>query len=220
MGKGKDFEREVSVLFSNWLTNGAHDDYVWHTGSSGARGTVRKKNAKSAENETIGDLAAAHDSMKFFFDTFSVELKTGYPKSKRKSKKDQVTRIHNWSLTDILDGKEKKPTFLGFWDQAIGDACKSHREPLMVFRRNMKQPCIVIAKDIFECIQYNLKPPKRVISKIILYPKFYMPVVVCGLKDFFRFTYNQMTDEFLRGVTSAVFQHRDAIEYGRRETNG
>lgn len=203
-GKGKDFEREMSVKFSNWLTNGEHDDYVWHTGSSGARGTVRKKANKSAENSTIGDLAAANDSLKWFFDFFSVELKTGYPKSKRKAK-DGSIRLHNWSLTDILDGSEKKPTIIGFWDQAIGDAHKSNREPMLVFRRNQKQPCIVMATDVYNTIVQYIRPPKYIISRITLYPRFYMSVTVAKMEDFFRLTGNRrMTPELINTLKDMI----------------
>jgi hypothetical protein len=207
-GKGKNFEREISVRFSNWLTNGEHDDYVWHTGSSGARGTVRKKNSKSAENATIGDLASAHDSLKWFFDFFSVELKTGYPKSKRKSKTDGKIRLHNWSLGDVLDGTEKKPTILGFWDQAIGDAHKSNREPLLIFRRNQKKPCVVMAVDIFNTIVQYIPPPKFVISRITLHPRFYMPVTVCNLDDFMRLTSRGKMNPGLLDICKEMIKYR------------
>jgi hypothetical protein len=206
--KGKPFEREMSVDFSRWLTAGEHDDYVWHTGSSGARGTVRKKNAKNADNTIIGDLAAANGNLKWFFDFFNVELKTGYHKSKRKSK-DGSIRLHNWSLTDILDGSEKKPTILGFWDQSIGDAIKSGREPLLVFRRNNKQPCIVMATDVFNTIVEYIRPPKFVISRICLYPRFYMPITVAKLDDFFRLTgKNRMNNDIIETLKKMI-QYRD-----------
>lgn len=219
MSKGKNFEREISVLISLWLTNGDHDDYVWHTGSSGARGTVRKKLKKSAENSTIGDLAAEHDDVKWFFNFFSIELKTGYPKSKRKSKITSHMHIHNWSLTDLLDGAEKKTTFLKFWDQSIEDANKSKREPMLIFRRNNKQACICMAKDIFETIQYNIKPPKLVIDKIILYPRFYMPVSICNLKDFLRLTKKRMNKEIILKCTS-ILKCRDSLFNYKEKKNG
>jgi hypothetical protein len=189
--KGKPFEREIATKISLWLTNGAHDDQVWHTGSSGARGTVRTKNLKSASKEIIGDLTATIEAsplVKKFFNCFSCELKTGYPKGKYKSKKTNITTVTNWSISDILDGKENTPTFFKFWGQAINDANKSKREALLIFRRNQKNPCIAMDFIFYKIVCNVIPKPRRVINAIIIQQRFGKPIAVCNLDDFIKLT--------------------------------
>ena len=196
-GKGKPFEREVSELFSLWLTKGQHDDKVRHTGSSGARGTVRKKNQKNADNQIIGDLTATDETLKYFFDFFNVECKTGYYKSKRASKKTNKITITLWSLSDIIDGSEETPTFFEFWDQACTDAFKSKREPLLVFRRNRRKICIAMFCDVATKLHKWNNFAFGSINRLDIRYVGYAPITVISLNDFMAQLDNGISSKFI-----------------------
>lgn len=71
-GKGSQFEREICVRLSEWVTNGEKKDVFWRTAMSGGRATVFKK--RGAIFRQSGDICAvAHEGHaltdEYFFET-------------------------------------------------------------------------------------------------------------------------------------------------------
>lgn len=147
MGKGGSFERECAKVLSFWWTNGETDDMIWRSDSSGARATQRRKSGKDTRFQ-FGDLTFTDTDAKPLFERLSIECKTGYG-TKTKS------GISRWDILDIIDSKQKEPVFVKMWNQAVRDAEMSKREPVLIFRRNGKAPCIAFTNKLAgELIDY------------------------------------------------------------------
>lgn len=125
MGKGSQFERDISRQLSLWWSKGEHDDWFWRATTSGARATVRKKAGKDTANN-VGDIAAQCPEAMRLMNAVSFELKKGYNQTgpqdlilKDKSKIhefiDQATRQASnagtpyWALIHKAD---RKPTLV------------------------------------------------------------------------------------------------------------
>ena len=147
MAKGGAFELELAKKLSLWFTEGKRDDLVCRTDTSGGRATVRVKNKKETNKYLHGDLKHSDDECRPLFDIWSIEAKTGYA-SKHKLK-DGTKKVTNWDLLDLLDSKAKEPLFVQFWNQCILSAELTSREPILIFRRNQKEPCVAISNSYF-----------------------------------------------------------------------
>ena len=55
--KGSQFEREVCVALSRWVSNGAREDLFWRSAMSGGRATVRGRKGKNT-NAQVGDISS------------------------------------------------------------------------------------------------------------------------------------------------------------------
>ncbi len=55
--KGAQFERDVCVKLSRWLTQGKREDVLWRSAMSGGRATVRGKQGKKTDSQH-GDISA------------------------------------------------------------------------------------------------------------------------------------------------------------------
>lgn len=185
--KGSGFEREVSVLLSRYLSQGKRDDLVWRTNASGARATQRHKSGKDTKFQ-FGDLTFTDEEAKPFFEKVCVECKTGYAK-KTKSKEGTIKQT-NWCALDILDSKQKKPTLLMMWNQCCRDAELSHRMPMLIFRRNMKAPCVMIAQDLFVDIVDQCNTLSKIPRILLALPSFEERLYIFKLSDFFEATEN------------------------------
>jgi hypothetical protein len=144
--KGGNFEREIAKELSLWYSKGKRDDLIWRTHGSGGRATQRAKSDKDTKYQH-GDLTFSDPCVKELFDVFNFELKTGY--SRKTKKKSGNERITNWCILDLIDSKQKVCIFEEMWRQAERDAKKSKRIPILIFRRPMKSPCIVVNSNIF-----------------------------------------------------------------------
>lgn len=146
-GKGKtignNFQWEVCKKLSLSVSN--KDDIFQPTPSSGARGTRRKKTQETQATQH-GDITYENPIGKPLIDIWSIETKTGYGKV-RETKKG-ITKT-NWCMLDCIEGDSENPIFLDFWLQTLEDAEASNREPILIFRRPSKQPCIVIRYGYF-----------------------------------------------------------------------
>jgi hypothetical protein len=179
--KGTSFEREISERISIWLTG--RDDCVWHTDGSGGRATNRKRGKKDARDTLHGDLCSTDPKAELFFKYFNVELKSGYPVGKNSA------GVVNWSLNDVLDSSQDDPVFFKFWKQALSDALASNREPLLIFRRNRRRPCIAMDEELFNMF---IKSEKDKVERS--WPPDYFikigldweGIIIMGLSEFFR----------------------------------
>lgn len=194
MGKGGSFEGEISKRLSLWFSDGEDESIFWRTSASGARATMRRKNNKDVQIDDFGDLKAESPLGKPLTDFFSIELKTGYAKkAKSKAKKyggKEVIKITNWDILDAIDSNQIKPQFYEFWEQAENDATKASKEPLLIFRRNNKQPSIAMYTDIFNTFVKRCGHPEfeflslNFCSDNLCFPS----ISICNLYKFFEWT--------------------------------
>lgn len=138
---GNNFQWEICKKLS--LAVSDKNDIFQPTPSSGARGTQRKKTQETQATQH-GDITYENPIGKPLIDIWSIECKSGY--GRIKETKLGVTKT-NWCLLDCIEGDSQNPKFLEFWLQALEDAEASNREPVLIFRRNNKQPCIVFREE-------------------------------------------------------------------------
>ena len=184
MAKGGSFELEIAKKLSLWLTSFKRDDLVCRTDTSGGRATVRTKKKKETNKYLYGDLKHSDDLAKPLFDKWSIECKTGYA---TKSKlKDGTNKIVNWDVLDLLDSKQKNPTLWQMWFQCTIDASLSRRQPILIFRRNLKSICVAITADYYLRLCKYFNYPK--ILKIETFiPEMLPPndsMIIMRLEDF------------------------------------
>jgi hypothetical protein len=204
MAKGGDFARDMAKEFSLYLTQMKIDDGVWLTEGSGARATNKRKAKQQTRLDQFGDITYTVPECKYWFDVFSVECKTGYAK-KTKGKK-HVTLTH-WSLMDMIDSHQKVSQFHEFWEQCLNDAIESKREPMLVFRRNRRTPCITFREDIFVAFTRRFGSPD--FNYIILVTLFDpLSIVTMNLRHFFDWTQQINESIFLQTVTRPLMKRR------------
>jgi hypothetical protein len=114
MGKGGDWEREISKTLTTWLT-GAPKPYVWwRMPSSGAMATISEEN-----KELSGDIMPLRPEGAFLTDKYSIEAKVGYPNS---SFHKHLKGVKNDEIKD-------------FWEQCCRDAIKASKKPLLIYKK-------------------------------------------------------------------------------------
>jgi hypothetical protein len=134
--KGSQFERDMCRLFSRWVSGGDRDDLFWRTSQSGGRATACSRRGAALKTKGFyGDMALVggsdHEAGKLFADTVSVEFKRGY------------NRV---SIQDLLDLPKRAATrtFEYFLEQATHDATESGRLWLLVWKRDSRDPIVVM----------------------------------------------------------------------------
>jgi hypothetical protein len=138
MSKGGEFERNISKFLTKWLTGSEKPYMFWRQDASGGLATVHSENT-----HLTGDITYLRPEAKFFCDIFSIECKTGYPKT-------SFWQHFNKTKFNIED----------FWIQALTDAKKSDKYPLLIYRKKGRKEIIGInnhIRDIFwrELIELN-----------------------------------------------------------------
>lgn len=144
MSKGGAFEREMCSKMSLWYTDGERDDIFYRTGGSGGRATMRRKVGKTTEGQA-GDLTYTDPIGKPLVDRWNIEFKTGYS-SRSKTKKGE--RVTNWGPLDILDSRQNKSMLVKLWEECVVDAEATNRDPILIFRRPGRKPCICFTQEV------------------------------------------------------------------------
>lgn len=131
MGKGDQFERDCCRYLSKWWTNGKNDDVIW-------RNRTRRTTKTPKNILQLGDIVATNTIALPFVETFNVEIKTGYSKTK---KGERVKNIP-WDILDLIDSTKPRgaKVFNQFWEQTLRDARLSERLPLLIFKRDFHVP--------------------------------------------------------------------------------
>ena len=120
MAKGGEFEREISKFLTKWLTGKEKPYKYWRQDASGGLATVHEENTHMS-----GDIKPLAKDAEFLTDFFSIECKTGYPKTSF------------WQhITPTKFALEE------FWSQAIEDATDKH--PMLIYRKLRRKPVIGI----------------------------------------------------------------------------
>jgi hypothetical protein len=121
--KGSAFEREVCKTLSRWITNGAKDDCFWRSAMSGGRATVAHKAGKDVRQ--AGDITAVASEGHTLCDHFFIECKHVADLD-----------VDSFLIEDI--GRLSK-----FWKQAITQAARHQRIPMLIARENRRGVLLV-----------------------------------------------------------------------------
>jgi hypothetical protein len=140
--KGNNFQWEIAKKLS--LAVSDKDDIFIPTADSGSRGTRRSK-TKETQITQHGDISFEDIIGKPLIDIWNIECKSGYTKITKT--KTGVTKT-GWCMLDCIEGSDN-PKFLEFWLQCLDDAEITKREPILIFRRANKQPCITFEYRYF-----------------------------------------------------------------------
>lgn len=148
MGKGGGFENEVCKDLSLWVTEGRCKDIFGRSDGSGSRFTNTAWKAISQ----AGDITFINEEGIPLIKEWCIECKTGYGK-KKKVKDDEGLLIaqiqERWDLLDCIDSRKAVPFIIQAWSQCTRDAILVDRDPVLIFRRNLRGKCIAIAKQHF-----------------------------------------------------------------------
>lgn len=185
--KGNNFQWEVCKKLS--LSISDKDDVFQPTPSSGARGTQRKKTQETQVTQH-GDITYENPIGKPLIDIWSIECKSGY--GKVKETKQGITKT-NWCFLDCIEGNSENPKFIEFWLQALEDAEASNREPVLIFRRNNKQACIVFTHKYW----FNTLMGHYQLFKLFQYDNIILNIsgeklITISFKDFLDWTNNNL----------------------------
>ncbi len=137
MGKGGNFEREVSKTLTRWLSGTEKPYLFWRMPGSGGLATIHEENRGLS-----GDIRALHPDAEFLTDRFSIECKTGYP------------RASFWQHFKAV----KHNILKDFWEQAVRDAYKAEKTPMLIYRKKGKQRIVGIC-EADRVGLYNLLDP-------------------------------------------------------------
>lgn len=157
MAKGGENERNVSKFLTKWLTGVEKPYMFWRQDASGGIATVHIENS-----HMTGDICSVHPDSRFFTDIFSIECKTGYPKT---SFWQHFTKAHF--------GIEE------FWEQALEDSKKANKHPMLIYRKKGRRQIVGIDKYV----QEKLKTRINDLNHIVVSWKKESPYIDCVLYD-------------------------------------
>jgi len=152
MGKGDQWEREVSRTLSLWWTNDEEDDVFWRVRASGARATTRRKQGKNTANQE-GDIMAVDERGLPLTRLCVIELKKGYS---------------DCEMLDLLDKQPgKRLPILGQFIKQVSDNCFDERgrllkNPVLILKRNRKQSLIFLYASLFDGLRTLLDDVDRI----------------------------------------------------------
>lgn len=132
--KGSQYERDISRKLSLWWSQGAADDWFWRTDTSGGRATTRAKSGLATAN-AVGDLSSRTEEGALLLREYVIEIKRGY---------------NDIEILPLLDKDNNKSNhFVVWWKKLTGEAQATQRKPLLIFRRDRAQACIVINHNLY-----------------------------------------------------------------------
>lgn len=125
--KGSQFEREICVALSLWVTGGSREDCFWRSAMSGGRATVaRKRGADLAAH--AGDITATHEDGHVLTNAYLVECK----------------RYNDLQYASfMLKGVGKLATF---WMETVQQATAHSKMPMLIAREDRGATTVLIAR--------------------------------------------------------------------------
>lgn len=148
--KGGAFERLVCTLLSLWITYGKDKDVFWRSASSGGRSTNAVRKGGKAKQYQSSDVAPVSPAAYPLLNSFVIECK------------------HYRSLQLDLLAFAGKSKIRAFWEQAVRDASRVNKRPMLVARQNGKPVLLGLrVDDYYWFLNLHLKDrkfPKAVIS--------------------------------------------------------
>lgn len=184
MSKGSAFEREVCRILSFWVSDGKRDDIFYRSQASGARFTARRKSGKDTAFQG-GDVCFSDPEGYLLCSNWSIEIKTGQGwKTRVRDENGKIVKKlqERWDVMDVIDSHQKKTTLEIMWEQCERDAGLTSREPILIFRRNLRSPCIMIKREYYNRLaEYYGEFPGDVI--VLSGPQRYAMIIML-LKNF------------------------------------
>jgi len=158
MGKGGDFERDVSKFLTVWLTGKKKPYMFWRMPGSGGLATIHEENVGLS-----GDIRSLSSESEWLTDKYSIECKNGY---KTTSFWQHFKNIKGFNLEH-------------FWKQCVDDASKGDKEPMLIYRKK-GNPELVGFDHYWPGL--NLPSIRMLFSKEKKLP----PLVFYNMKEFFK----------------------------------
>lgn len=117
--KGNQFERDVCVQLSLWLTEGQSKDCLWRSAISGGRSTVARKKGELVRQ--MGDICAVSPEGHKLTDAFYIECKN----------------YRDLNFLGLLNGKGK---LVEFWTDTMRLATMHQKLPMLIAKQNRVLP--------------------------------------------------------------------------------
>jgi hypothetical protein len=114
--KGSQFERDICVKLSHWLSNASRNDLLWRSALSGGRSTVAYAKGMTLASQA-GDISAVDPLGAPFISKFYVELKF----------------YRDLKYAGLITGKGH---LVEFWKTAKREAERYNKMPLMIAKQN------------------------------------------------------------------------------------
>lgn len=134
MAKGGEFEREISKYLTKWLTGVEKPYKYWRQDASGGLATIHEENI-----HLTGDIKPLAKDSEFLTDIFSIECKTGYPK----------TSFWQHFIPTKFALEQ-------FWAQCIEDT-PENKHPMLIYRKLRRKPIIGINNIIKDSFYFLIK---------------------------------------------------------------
>jgi len=163
MGKGGDFERDISKDLTVWLTGKKKPYKFWRMPGSGGLATIHEECV-----DLSGDIRSLDEDGRFLTDIFSIECKNGYPSTSFWQHFKNIKTFHIKS----------------FWIQCCNDAEKSGKHPMLIYRKKGKNPIVGIDLVTFSEID-NLVGISELSSVCLNWSEELKSVIFFDYKDFF-----------------------------------
>lgn len=150
--KGAQFEREICVKLSLWLTDGAQEDVLWRSSMSGGRSTVAHAKGKRMAAQA-GDISAIDPRGHALIDKFVVECKA-------------------YADLNFIGLLRNTGHLVKFWTEVKTQASRYQKMPLMVARQNQYPPVVCLSLEGLKAlnVKFNcrLTAPKLNLYLILL----------------------------------------------------
>jgi len=140
MAKGGEFEREISKFLTKWLTGQEKPYKYWRQDASGGLATIHEENV-----HLTGDIKPLAKDSEFLTDIFSIECKTGYPKTSF------------WQ--HVIPTKFALEQF---WSQCVEDT-PENKHPMLIYRKLRRKPIIGINSIIKDSFYFLIKELNHII---------------------------------------------------------
>lgn len=178
--KGRQYERDMARMLSRWWSEGQFDDWFWRTDTSGGRATQRAKSGLATAN-AVGDLSARTEEAALLLKYFVIEIKRGY---------------NDLEVLPLLDkDKHKSNHLLNWWSKLTKEGMDTNRKPLLIFKRDRAEPCIVMYRNLFWEFEDWFGTNA---SRIIMFPAYIQILCMMRLGSFFTWAYPQDFKELLK----------------------
>lgn len=132
--KGSEWERQICKELSVWIQGTEKPYLFWRTPLSGGMATISELN-----KDMSGDIRSISPKSEWW--PFSVECKTGYPKT---SFWQHFKNIKNFNIKD-------------FWVQCTEDAKKPGKYPMLIYRKKNQKPIVGINKIVDNLLRNKIK---------------------------------------------------------------
>ena len=148
--KGFGFERKLSVIFSEWWTEGERDDVFWRTEGSGSRATSRAKRGKMTRFQ-YGDMTFTDPIGQPMIEAINFEFK-------------------NYKTYDLLSAftqTDPNKSWLVFWAETRVDAALSGRTPVLITKKNQHKMIMWMPRALFNALySFGFHPYPRMLVEL------------------------------------------------------